>query len=317
MGKRGRKREPRRSNHSRPLPSNGRSFELKLARAQHHLQDIQEQLQGWIDSCLHSLREEPDPKEPGYYCAWIDAPEVDLGLLSLRVGDCLQCSRSALDHPAFELATTFTSPLPDEFEKRSEFPIFGDQDGKGSGRFDERRSKGAQAGNPTPTSGLAKVAGMDPAAQAVIEGLQPYHRGNTFEDDPLWRLHELNRIDKHRLLHVATRVMGGATMPMAGPAIPKAQWPRNVAAIKRADGQPFQLEIKGDIAAEGRTLVARWPMLPIDPGKKMHMGLRPVLNIVFDTATPLVANLPVSDPLADVDNHIVNAVLPPLVGFLK
>ncbi len=37
---------------------------------------------------------------------------------------------------------------------------------------------------------------MRPKAQQEIDGLKPYKDGNP----PLWRIHELNRIDKHRTL---------------------------------------------------------------------------------------------------------------------
>jgi len=313
MGKKQRKQQTAVSS----LPSNARSFELKLARAHDHLQDAHKQVQGWLDACLSSLREEPDPEEAGYYRAWITAPDIDLQLLSLRIGEGLQCLRSALDHLAFELATVFTSSLPDDIEKDSEWPIFGDAEGKGQARFHQLRSKGGLAGQPAPGSGVAKIRGIDPKAQAIIEGLQPYHRGHAYVLDPLWRLQELNRLDKHRLLHVVARIMEGATMPVAGPRLPKARWPRNVAALGRADGQPFILDIRGGTAPKGRTLVARWPMLPIDPRKKMHMGFRPVLNVIFDAATPLVGNTPVPDVLREVEKHVTSRVIPPLVGFLQ
>jgi hypothetical protein len=81
--------------------------------------------------------------------------------------------------------------------------------------------------------------------------------------------------------------------------------------------QPFAIEIPGDIAAEGRTLVARWPMLPIDPNKPMHMNFRPALDIAFGADTPLVAETPILEVLREIHDHIVGRVIPPLVGFLK
>jgi hypothetical protein len=289
------------------LNPDARGSELKVARAQDHLQEISDLVQGWINACTETLREEPDPAEAGYFCAWIDAPDIDAQRLSLLIGDCLQAFRSALDHLAFELAAKFTVPMTDPIEKDSAFPVLSGKD---------------HVGKPISASQWKSAAGSvlrgtDPRAQTEIELLQPYHRGDDYADDPLWKLGLLNNIDKHRVLHVAQRVVTGAMLPVNGPNLPRNMWSTNVAAIARADGQPFMLEIGGDIAAEGRTRVARWPMLPIDPDKPMHMNFRPALDVVFDAGTPLVAEAPVLDVLREIDNHIVGRVLPPLVGFLK
>jgi hypothetical protein len=43
------------------------------------------------------------------------------------------------------------------------------------------------------------------AARDVVEWLQPYNRDGPAERDPLMLLHQLNRLDKHRELHVSIR----------------------------------------------------------------------------------------------------------------
>lgn len=46
-------------------------------------------------------------------------------------------------------------------------------------------------------------AGLDPQDWTIIEHAQPYQAGEPWSGrDPLWLLHELNRIDKHRRVHV-------------------------------------------------------------------------------------------------------------------
>jgi len=97
--------------------------------------------------------------------------------------------------------------MTDEIEKETGFPILSDTDKKG--RFGRGSHKWISA--------KPKVVGIDPDAQAVIESLQPYHRGNAYDTDPLWRLSELNNIDKHRVLHIAQRIMDGAVLPVNGP----------------------------------------------------------------------------------------------------
>jgi hypothetical protein len=241
---------------------------LKLSRAQDHLQEAECVVAQWIEAAQETVVEKPDPKRSGDHGAWIDPPVFPADELSLLVGDCLQCFRSTLDHLAFELATTFTTPLPDDFAKASEFPIFEEGPGRGSAGFHKRRSKGARAGDPAPGSGLAKIQGINPCAQAVIEGLQPYHRGKTFGDDPLWRLHELNRLDKHRVLHIIANRLGGVTLD-------PSRWENVAPEIGPGSIQTLTGPVKG------RTQVARWgskTFKPMVPGKKMRVNFRPVAS---------------------------------------
>jgi hypothetical protein len=283
-----------------------------MHRAHKHLQDLKAERDGWIDAALKTVVEEPDPEGSGYYAAWVTPPIPDHASLSLTAGDCLQCLRSSLDHLALELAAKFTSPLPDDIEQDSEFPIFGNADGRGQERFNQLRSKGALAGQPAPGTGLSKTRGIDRAAQTIIEGLQPYHRGNAYESHPLWQLTLLNNIDKHRALHVVGAAMSEASLPVGRPG----SWV-NVAGIGVPGNKPHTIQILGDIAAEGRTKVARWAMLPIDPSKEMHMGFAPVLDIAFDFSTPLVDGKSVYDTLGDLHNYLLSDVFPPLLPFLK
>ncbi len=306
------------------VPPGCRSFELKMHRAYKHLQDLKAERDGWIDTALKTVVEEPDPEGSGYYAAWVIPPVPDHASLSLTAGDCLQCLRSSLDHLALELATSFTSPLPDEVEKDSEFPIFGNRDGRGQERFSQLRSKGVLAGQPAPSSGLSRIRGIDPKAQAIIEGLQPYHRGNAYESLPLWQLTFLNNIDKHRTIHVVGASMQGALLSVPTRENPRDAWV-NVKAIAlpewENETEPFrksaQITIYDEIAAEGRTKVARWPMVPIDPRKKMYMNFKPNLDIAFDFATPLIGGKSVYDTLGDLHNYLLSDVFPPLLRFLK
>jgi hypothetical protein len=283
------------------LPVNARSFELKIARAQQHLQHVNEQVRIWTETTLQTLSEESDTDDPRYQCAWIDTAEIDLQLLSLRVGDSLQCLRSGLDHLALELATAFTIPMTDVVEHGSEFPIHGDVDRHGNLGAGPSKWKSTCA---------TKVGGMAPNAQAAIEALQPYHRGQAFDQDPLWRLAVLNNIDKHRILHVTSRVMQGAALPTWNSWV-------NVAYIGLPGDEVSTITVGGDFTPEGRTQVARWAAQPRDPQQEMRVGFSPVLNVIFDPATPLVGDQSVIDVLREIQEHIQRNVLPPLVGFLK
>ncbi len=49
----------------------------------------------------------------------------------------------------------------------------------------------------------------------------------------------------------------------------------------------------------------------------MLVNFLPAIYIRFDMATPLVGEADVLDLLAEVNDHIIGTVLPPLIGFLK
>jgi hypothetical protein len=272
-------------------PPQARSFELKLRRAEYHLKNVGEQVEGWREACYETASEEPNPEYPGYCSAWIDAPALDYRLLTLRFGDAIQCLRSALDHLAFELALAFTVRMTNDVERDSGFPILSDVD---------RRGALGQGPAKWRASGHVKVRALDPAAQTVIEQLQPYHRGHAFETDPLWVLATLNNIDKHRALHVLTRVMSGATFPLSR------------VAMKLLGGNVY---VMGGIAAEGRTEVARWPAEITGPGQ-VQVGFRPRLDVVFDPSTPLVGGETLASGW-DLYDYVVRDVVPKLAPFLE
>lgn len=150
-------------------------------------------------------------------------------------------------------------------------------------------------------------------------GRNAYNRGNAYESHPLWQLTFLNNIDKHRTIHVVV------SPPRCGGVV-GLQKPRdtsiNVHAIGLPEspteaepyGQQAEMEIYSDIAAEGRTKVASWPMIPIDPNKKMYMRFKPNLDIAFDFTTGRRKS--VYDLLGDLRNYLLSDVFPPLVRFL-
>jgi hypothetical protein len=53
---------------------------------------------------------------------------------------------------------------------------------------------------PNQNTFATQAKGLPDAARAIIEGLQPYHAGPdpAFKQHPLWQLHMLDIVDKHR-----------------------------------------------------------------------------------------------------------------------
>jgi hypothetical protein len=100
---------------------------------------------------------------------------VDIGVLT-GAGDIVHNLRSALDHLAWELAKWKTG-LPKK-PNQCCFPI-----GRSLDNYKAIKRGGA-------------VAGMSPEAKKAIDDLRPYKEGN----EPLWRIHHLDIVDKHRHL---------------------------------------------------------------------------------------------------------------------
>ena len=174
---------------------------VKLDRAWEHLEDLRGKAARWFGGDHHRLRIEPDPDDNDFVFVMLSADRPPPDLFSVVIGDCLHGFRSALDALAYELASAHTKPLTDEIAEQSEFPIFGNSDGKGAQRF--------------ANGGRRKIRGIHPDAQAIIETLQPYHKGDwgTF---PLWVLHDLDRIKKHRLLHSVVAATSAASVDESG-----------------------------------------------------------------------------------------------------
>jgi hypothetical protein len=277
--------------------------ELKIRRAFDHLHELDGLIKAWLDGSHHSVRQERDPKTGGVaVLATAEQPPVDPW--SLLIGDSLHNLRSALDALAFALAGAYTKPLPDDIAESSEFPIFGDEDRQGNtGVGSTRFHKTTKKGDPAPGSGLVKIRGWDQAAQAILEGLQPYHRGNVYRSHPLWILHELDRINKHRVLHTTVMHFSGFMLDL--------NRTRNVHQISAGQIEVFEGTIEAD------TPIARLPpLVPLDPNREMHMEVQPAIKIAFAPGTPCVDSEPVLETLWRIYMFVGGDVVPALRPFL-
>jgi hypothetical protein len=103
---------------------------------------------------------------------------VDLPILPFdamaAAGDIVHNLRSSLDHLAYQLVIVGSGGEP---TRRVEFPI-----AKDLATYESEKAR--------------KVEGMRERAIKQIDNLKPYKAGNQL----LWRIHELDNIDKHRTL---------------------------------------------------------------------------------------------------------------------
>lgn len=172
--------------------------DLKLNRAANRFETLVEATAEFLtDENSHALAMENHPKSRGFLVK-IEKVERPPPRLSLLVGECVQQYRSALDHLAFQLLIANTrGRLPVKLAKRSEFPIFNN----GSQFRGHRNRKGKLSSG----SGWAKIEGIPPEAQAIIEALQPYHRRKNPRSRALLQLQELSNIGYERAARIADR----------------------------------------------------------------------------------------------------------------
>jgi hypothetical protein len=147
-----------------------------------------EQLEAACDSFVTN---QPDDAAPGFgveingqegwWRLYANVPDPLPPALPRVVGEVLFHLRGSLDNLAWQLVLA-NNGSPDS---KTEFPMFKDEP-----EFD----KGAPR----------KMRGMSDTARAAIKGLQPFEAWPEYPDhSTLWKLHELNIIDKHRLPHLA------------------------------------------------------------------------------------------------------------------
>jgi hypothetical protein len=266
---------------------------LKFHRAGKHLDDLDLSLKKWVHDGHHTNWLEPDPTAEDYLFIKASADEIPPNPFSLLIGDAVQNFRSSLEHLAFALTSAHTDPVPDQMARDSQFPIIGDEDRKGT----------AGQGPAMFESQRKCIVGMHPEAQAVIQRLQPYHRGKDFKDDPLWILSVLSNIDKHRVLHLVTGYPHVFTFDPFRSEFPRLVY-RNAKAVS--------FELTG-AKVERDTLVGRI-RIERDPQPKMDVEIHIAPSIAFAEG-PTVHD-DVLDTLREIRTHIGGYVLSPLKTFL-
>jgi hypothetical protein len=155
----------------------------RLARAEEQLKEIERKLLSYYNSDPCTMSGEYDPNAEGRGTARIMVDSMNVRLNTL-IGEFLHDIRSSLDHLAWQLVLHNKGyPTAD-----TTFPIL----------------KTAPPTNKHGQRTLPNIAGgISQTARAVIDSSQPYQFGPRYTTHPLWMLHQLWNIDKHR--HVIAR----------------------------------------------------------------------------------------------------------------
>lgn len=164
---------------------------------------------------------------------------------SLVIGDCVQNFRSALDHMVWQLAP---QKARRDAPTSLEFPIF----------LDPLRYNAA-----APT----RIASLPAAAQRIIESVQPFNRDEPIKD-PLWQLHTLSNIDKHRRLHVGDVSLEAVTLSVRGTRM-NEQWRAAPPAVRARSGMAIARVTEAEVRKFGEP-----GRIQVQPGA--------VLTIAFD-----------------------------------
>ena len=173
------------------------SFSRKLYWAGKRIEDLRQTTELWLGTDAYRFVPDTNPQTSRTVVrAKIRKPPAPE--LALIIGDIAHLLRVTLDHLALELAVTNNRPqtLAPKVVERSEFVIIGNSDkARGAHQFD------SAAGS--------KLQGIDAKVRQAIKDIQPYHREAAYIEHPLWVIHELDRIDKHRRLNLTAYAFGG------------------------------------------------------------------------------------------------------------
>src|SRR5271157_1548995 len=213
---------------------------VKVHRAKKHLRDLESELASFGMKDFYAVTTNADSQIAQTSHNLNKQRILTFDTLGLA-GDVIHNLRSALDHLAYQLAWVGSGEEPRS--RRIEFPI-----AKDATTYERDKAR--------------KVEGMRPEVVKVIDALKPYKGGN----DALWRIHELDNIDKHRILftysHDCFLVADWLSEVSSWPYNLKASNP-HFAGIGAFDGEVEQdMEIEIDEAVGQTKIMPGNPLLP-------------------------------------------------------
>jgi hypothetical protein len=261
------------------------NHERRLERAAYHLQRFENEVKQWIDREPYRIvpESQPEQRQTIFRVEILRSPPPELSLL---IGDCLHNLRSALDNLAYDLARAYQGdPLSHSVAKASQFPIFKSKD-----QFLSR--------------GMTQIRGVAPAAQKIIEEVQPYQRGDEYTYDRLWWLRELSNNDKHRLLQ------------------PTLLYPTGVGMFVSENVDIFDVKVVFGPVRHG-AIIARAPYSEA-VGEEIDTQPHIVLSVGLEQGSPIptlpddiIAITPVAQILRWIHHNITTKVVSPLNQFLR
>jgi hypothetical protein len=263
---------------------------LKIGWAQGHIDTLESEVREFFDGRSYEVLAEFDAKTIWHVARLRINKRTPDDRWSLMVGDAIQNLRSALDHAVYQLAIAWSKCDPPPDERSIEFPVFKDE--KGQAGFVAR--------------GKPKLAGINPRAAARIEGIQPYNASN-YEDDPLWLVHELNIIDKHRRIHVTAAMAKTATLRRADGIASAIAGGSGIVPVGSDPASPPLVD--GAVLQRARLAEYREDTGPDrDVYAKLDIRADAAFDLAFGKETPLVALKFVTPTLRSVAQNIEDVI---------
>jgi hypothetical protein len=188
-----------------PVPEDKRSTGpvMKIQRALEHIAAVESAVGAWLATDAYSIVREQDAT--GLTALRVRLTQDPPARIALLVGDVVHNLRSALDHAVYDVALGHAGgELSPEAERELMYPI-----------IDPSRdpAKGPEHWAVTfDKQARQRLCGVPDSVRGFIKDEQPY-RWITEEDTDgyryhwLWRVNELDRIDKHRRLAVTAAAL--------------------------------------------------------------------------------------------------------------
>lgn len=188
------------------MPPDG--YSQKLLWADAHIDALDKAIQGWLDGGGYTLVDKPDA-ETGYHVLYAQIKDPASIAWGLMAGDAVHNLRSALDHLAYAILDRHLGGVPPDIAERADFLIMSPLNRSGQPRVTPELDFSS---NVKGSLGSDLPDGLEEA----LRDLQPYQRGEQFRDHELWLIHDLDRVDKHRHLHVVTAAANLSELSMGG-----------------------------------------------------------------------------------------------------
>lgn len=154
----------------------------KIERAKELIDDVDRYIASILSKAPYQVVGQNQP-DRNRYAFWVEGPAIPLQV-SVMAGEVFHHLRSALDHVIWALALRAKSPP----SSRIQFPV-----ADTAKKYKDAVRRGDLDGVPV-------------VAHTLIESIQPY-QSDPPEHSLLKALHQLNIIDKHRLLNIVTTAM--------------------------------------------------------------------------------------------------------------